>query len=94
MSAGDFSEVSRVPCSNCGGQIQSWGYGASCNSPSSGGIQCLGCHKKFTPDELKKLEAAARQPLPSRRPELGPSPTEGDEFFRRLSEGAKKFYGN
>src|SRR3989338_98478 len=23
--------------------------------------------------------------LPSRRPELGPSPTEGDEFFRRLS---------
>lgn len=31
--------------------------------------------------------------LPSRRPELGPSPTEGDDFFRRLDEGGKQIYG-
>ncbi|RJQ36793.1 hypothetical protein C4552_02790 [Candidatus Parcubacteria bacterium] len=29
---------------------------------------------------------------PSRRPDLGPNPTEGDEFFQRLSEGAKRAY--
>lgn len=39
------------------------------------------------------LEKARPQEIPSRRPELGPSPTDGDAFFRKLDEGARKFYG-
>ncbi|MDP3727197.1 MAG: hypothetical protein Q8R35_01000 [bacterium] len=48
-------------------------------------------------DRLRVALPAEKNPmlrgeLPSRRPELGPSPTEGDEFFRRLSEGARRAY--
>ena len=32
--------------------------------------------------------------IPSGRPQLGPSPTDGDEFFHRLDEAAKKLYGD
>src|SRR3989344_2055067 len=37
-------------------------------------------------------DGTMRGSTPSRRPELGPDPTEGDDFFHRLSDGAKRAY--
>lgn len=37
---------------------------------------------------------AEEKEAPSRRPDVGPHPVEGDEFFEKLSRGARKAYGD
>ena len=56
MSCLDSDKNEKAPCPDCGGIVHSWYMDTTCGwNPSSSGIDCRKCKRKFTPGEWAEV---------------------------------------
>lgn len=52
-----------LPCPYCGGVVHCWYFGCDDSyAPPSWGIQCKGCKREFTQEQLDNFEKNSKKP--------------------------------